>query len=249
MSVVMEMVGVPNQGHVTGRFLLGICHMVKGIHTLWDHRWEYLYSDEEKPLSEVGHVSYLTYNKEKAVYISGSGLFIWLNKTSSNGTLLGRTSSEVFVMLVVVFLFIFVLHFVVVLHSFPGYFAMPLALHLGFLGRWMLPPALSPTLATFDYFCFFIYHERYGFGPAFFTHRRFLPLAPSPKCLAQPAFIKASLGASSSSLKFSGLYPDPQNTGPTHLFVWFTATHNRHIQKNSFLHCTKYYHELLVVKV
>ena len=77
MSVVMEMVGVPNQGHVTGRFLLGICHMVKGIHTLWDHRWEYLYSDEEKPLSEVGHVSYLTYNKEKAVYISGSGLFIY----------------------------------------------------------------------------------------------------------------------------------------------------------------------------
>ena len=26
----MKMVGVPNWGHVTGRFLLGICHMVKG---------------------------------------------------------------------------------------------------------------------------------------------------------------------------------------------------------------------------
>ena len=249
MSDVMEMAGAPNWGHVIGRFLLGIYHMVKGIHTLWDHRWEYLCSDEEKPLPEVGHVSYLTYNKEKAVYISGSGLFIWLNKTSSNGTLLGRTSSEISVMLVVVFLFIFVLHFVVVLHSFPDYFAMPPALHLGFLDRWMPPPALSSTLATFDCFCFFIYHERYGFQLAFFIHRRFLPFAPSPKFLVQPAFIKASLGARSSSLKFSGLYPDPQNTNPTHLFVWFTAIHNLHIQKNSFLHCTKYYHELFVVKV
>ena len=47
------------------------------------------------------------------------------------------------------------------------------------------------------------YCERYGFEWAFFTHRRFLPYAPSqhfwhiPNILAQPAFIKVLLGASS----------------------------------------------------
>ena len=60
-----------------------------------------------------------------------------------------------------------------------------------------------------------------------------------------PAFIKASLGVGSSSLKFAGLHTDPRNTDPAHLFVWFTVIHNLHIQKNSFLNSTIYYHELL----
>ena len=64
-----------------------------------------------------------------------------------------------------------------------------------------------------------------------------------------PALTKTSLGAGSSSLKFAGLHADLRNTDPAHLFVWFTAIHNLHIQKNSFLNSTKYYHELLVVKV
>ena len=84
-------------------------------------------------------------------------------------------------------------------------------------------------------------------GP-FYTHGHFLPYAPPPTFLAQPAFIKASLGAGSSSLKFAGLHTDPRNTDPAHLFVWFTVIHNLHIQKNSFLNSTIYYHELLVVK-
>ena len=47
------------------------------------------------------------------------------------------------------------------------------------------------------------YRERYGFEWAFFTHRRFLSYAPFwhfwhiPDILAQPAFIKVSLGAGS----------------------------------------------------
>ena len=61
------------------------------------------------------------------------------------------------------------------------------------------------------------YCERYGFEWAFFTHRRFLPYALSPTFL--PAFIKALLGAGSSSLKFAGLHTDPRNTDPAHLFV------------------------------
>ena len=40
-----------------------------------------------------------------------------------------------------------------------------------------------------------------------------------PDILAQTAFIKASLGAGSYSLKFAGLHTDPQNTDPAHLFV------------------------------
>ena len=69
--------------------------------------------------------------------------------------------------------------------------------------------------------------------------------APSP----QPAFIKASLGAGSSTLQFAGLFrADPWNTDLAHLFVWFTAIHNLDIKKNSYLNRIKYYHELLVVK-
>ena len=43
----------------------------------------------------------------------------------------------------------------------------------------------------------------------FFTHRRFLPYAPSMTFLAESAFIKASMGADSFFLKFSGLLSNP----------------------------------------
>ena len=48
---------------------------------------------------------------------------------------------------------------------------------------------------------------------AFFTLRSFATF------LAQPAFIKASLGAGSYTLKFAGLHTGPRNTDPAHLFV------------------------------
>ena len=54
-------------------------------------------------------------------------------------------------MLVVVFHSFFVLHFVAVLHSFPGYFAMPPSLHPGFSGLWGPPPALGSALAFFAF--------------------------------------------------------------------------------------------------
>ena len=63
--------------------------------------------------------------------------------------------------------------------SFPGYFTMSLALHPGFSGPWKPPPALSSTPTTFGCLFFLIYRERYGFERAFFTHRCFLPYAPS----------------------------------------------------------------------
>ena len=65
----------------------------------------------------------------------------------------------------------------------------------------------------------------------FFTLRSFTDILP--------AFIKASVGAGSSSFKFSRLHTDPRSTDPAHLFVWLTVIHN-HIQKNSFLNSTTY---------
>ena len=65
---------------------------------------------------------------------------------------------------------------------------------------------------------------------AFFTLRSF------PTFLAKPAFIKASLGAGSYSLKFAGLHTDPRNTGSAHLFVWFTVIHNLLHSLNLYLH-------------
>ena len=56
---------------------------------------------------------------------------------------------------------------------------------------------------------------------------------------------QGSEGAGSSSLKFAGLYADTGNTDLAHLFFWFPAIHILHIQKNSFLNSTKYYHKLL----
>ena len=47
------------------------------------------------------------------------------------------------------------------------------------LRPWRPPPALSSTPTTFDCLFFFIYRKRCAFESAFFTHRRFLPYAPS----------------------------------------------------------------------
>ena len=69
------------------------------------------------------------------------------------------------------------------------------------------------------------YRERYGF-PWHFLLQAFFTLCSFPTILAQPAFIKASLGAGSCSLKFAGLHTDVRNTDPAHLFVWFTVIHN-----------------------
>ena len=147
--------------------------------------------------------------------------------------------------------FVDVLHFLVVLlHSLPGYFTMSPALHSGFSGPWRPPPTLSstPTPTTFDCLFFFIYRERYGFEWTFFTHRRFFILRSFPTFFAQPAFIKASLGAGSYSLKFAELHTDPRNTDPAHLFVWFTVIHNLLYILNLYLYMSILQKFLLVVK-
>ena len=62
---------------------------------------------------------------------------------------------------------------------FSGCFTMSLALHPDFGGPWRPPLALSSTPTTFDCLFFLIYRKRYGFEWECFTHRRFLPYAPS----------------------------------------------------------------------
>ena len=189
-----------------------------------------------------------TYNEGKAVYISGSGLLMSL----ATGGFSKNSQWWYFAWKNLQWGFCYVGYccpsFIVVF-KFLSYFSMPPALQPGFSGLWRPLSSLSSTLATLDCFCFFIYHKRYGFEWAFFTHSCFLLCAPSLTFLTLPAFIKVSLGASSSSLKFSGFHADPQNRDLAHLFVRFTAIHNLQIQKNTFLNCTKNYHELLVVKV
>ena len=133
--------------------------------------------------------------------------------------------------------------FVVFLHSFafrhhPSPFRGPspdsythLLLSAQHIAEWFTALSFSTITGS-------SYRKRYGFEWAFFTHRRFLPYTSSPTFLAQPAFMKASLGAGSSSLKFAGLHTDPRNTDPAYLFVWFTVIHNLHIQNDSFLNST-----------
>ena len=57
---------------------------------------------------------------------------------------------------------------------------------------------------------------------SFFYSQAFLPYTPSQH-LAQSAFIMASLGVDSSSLKAAGPPPtEVRNTEPVYLFVWIT---------------------------
>ena len=140
---------------------------------------------------------------------------------------LGEPPRRFFVMLVDVLHFIFDLHFVavssfvdvlhfIVVSSFVvflhSHFLLDVIPHPSVDYRRVFTPILyfqpSPSQSDSRHFHFSTiplssYRERYGFDWAFFTHRRFLPYAPSrnfwhiPNILAQPALIKVSLGAGS----------------------------------------------------
>ena len=76
------------------------------------------------------------------------GDFWKLNKTLSDGTLLGECPGGFFDV-GCCFCFISLEVF-----TFACYFSLPPALHPDFSGPWRPPPALSSTLATFGYFTF-----------------------------------------------------------------------------------------------
>ena len=162
-------------------------------------------------------------------------------------------------MLVVVCSFTFVLHFVVVLHfyccySFIAFQCHPLpfrGLSTGFFHPlFTFSPVhrrvIRDTFLTFRRSSFTVLPRALRFWVSIFlpTGLIYLALLHWHFTCAYQGF----LGACSSPLRFAGLHTDPRNTGPAHLFVWFTVIHNLHVQKNSFLNSVKYYHELLVVK-
>ena len=129
------------------------------------------------------------------------------------------------------------LHFVFILHLsmfFIHIFFSTSSLTLPWIINRFLEPfcTFSPTHRRVICDAFIFQPSRYlltasatVFEWAFFTHKHFLPYAPSQH-LGTTCFIKASLGAGSYSLKFAGLHTDPRNTDPAHLIVWFTVIHN-----------------------
>ena len=151
------------------------------------------------------------------------------SKTPCNGTCLGEPLggfSNVGCYFIVVLHFICDLHFVVVLH-----FISRLLYHATGTQPWLLRPVKASTSSDLypDYFWLpFLFHlpRALRFWVGIFHPQAFFTLCSFPTFLVQPVFIKASLGAGSSSLKFAGLYTDPWNTDPVHLFVSFTVIVN-----------------------
>ena len=114
-----------------------------------------------------------------------------LNKNSQRWYMLGRTSSEVFVMLVVALhSLLFLWCCLLFIFTFLDYFSMPPALQIGFSGTGRSPPALSSTLVTFNCLTFssHFYRERCFFEWAFFTHMCFFSYAPLLHIFAATCF-------------------------------------------------------------
>ena len=125
MSDVIVMIGVSNWTHPSFKFWLDICRIVSGIHTPWNH----------------GFSMSLTIGR-------------WLNKISQRWYLLGRTSSEVFVVLIVVLLHC-CLSDIGCCSSFIAVFVMLFFIHCFLTSCLTLPWAITGFL-----------HPFYTFSPA-----------------------------------------------------------------------------------
>ena len=172
-------------------------------------------------------------------------------KSPGDGTLLGRTSSEVFVLLILVILhsLLFFIHFCssfVILH-FQA--TLPCERHSTLVTQarkdlhqlWTLPWLLSIAFA-------FHLPRALRFSVGIFYPQTFFTFRSFPNIFNSTCFYQGLPGSRQFFLEVVGLHTDPQNTDPAHLFIWFTAIHDFDDQKNSFLNSTKYYHDLLVVQ-
>ena len=176
--------------------------------------------------------------------------FCKLNKNFQRWYFVWDNLQEVFEMLVVAFInccFCDV--------GFCCFYVFGLLFHANDTPPWFLRPVKASTSSELYYgYLWLLYfsvtfsQQALRFWVGIVYTQTFFSLLFIPTVLQQPAFIKASLGVGSSSLSFTGLHADPRNTDPAHLFVWFTAIHNLHIQKNSYLNRIKHDHILLVVK-
>ena len=175
-------------------------------------------------------------------------IFMGLNKNSQQWYLLGRTSSEVFVMLVVVlysllFLWRWLLFFI---HCFS---TSSLTL------SWVIARVFTPILYfqpgslqsdSQHFHSFTVLARGLQFWCGIFYPWACFTLRFFPTFLTQPAFFKASLGAGSSFLKFSGLLILETKTASS-LCLIHSKPQSWYSEEFVFKR-TKYYHKLLVVK-
>ena len=133
-------------------------------------------------------------NTSVIIFLKGAlGLFSWLSlllrRTQQNSQrwyFAWENLQEVFVMSVVVVVVLPHVRFLRFRATFPCYWH---SIHLLRPVNASTGTELHPGYFRLLYFCqtfpWQFYHERYGFEWAFFTHRRFLPYAPSPTFLAR----------------------------------------------------------------
>ena len=148
---------------------------------------------------------------------------MWLNKTSSDGTFLGRTSTRLLWCWLLLLFFSSLKVF-----TLSGYFSMPPALHPAFSGRWRPPPARSSTLAIFGCFTFARLFRHSSTANATILSGHFLPtgafyLVLLPHILTRfvthmPAGTLHSGSSSVSALTELSLPADPW-TWTTHILV------------------------------
>ena len=152
-------------------------------------------------------------------------------------------------------IFILLLLFIFCFSSFTIFFStLPLTLPWT-IGRFLDPfctfcPAYRRVIRDtfiFNHSVIFL-PQALRFWVGIFYPQAFFTLCSFATFLAQPVFIKASLGASRYSLKFGGLHTDPQNIDLNHLFVWFTVIQNLLYILNLYLYMSILPKVLIVVK-
>ena len=175
--------------------------------------------------------------------------------------LLGRTSvgfCDVDLHFVVVVVVVVILHLLIFfIHIFFSTSSLTLSWTIARFLKLILNFQPSPEWSRHFHFSTIplsSYLERYGFEWAFFTHRRFLPYAPSdifgtfPTLWHNLLLSRFHWEPAANFLKVAGLHNDSPNTDPAHLFVWFTVIHNLLYILTSYLCMSILQEFLLVVK-
>ena len=158
---------------------------------------------------------------------------------------------EVFVMLVFIsfLIFILLLFFICRCSSFTFSFRHhPSPFRGGFYTHFILSAQpIAEWFATLSFSAIPLssYHERYRFKWAFFTHRCFLPYAPSQH---HQGYHQGLPGSRQFFLEVCQASSDPQNTDPAHLFVWLAVIHNPLYNLDLYLYMSILQKLLLVVR-
>ena len=123
------------------------------------------------------------------------------------------------------FIAVFVMLFLQFRATFTGTgTSSPVLLHAAGTLPWLLRPVKASTISELypgysRLLLFFHLPRALRFCKGIFYPQALFTLRFFPTFFTQPAFIKVSLGAGSSSLKFAGLHADPPNTDPAYLFA------------------------------